>query len=138
MVSIASHWRRRHNLYKLYGTHCRDCGRSFHPYSARCIYCGSSNVERIKIDGDARLVSYSIVYAASEDAKYEAPVVLGLVDVGGVRIITELTDVSPGGLEAGMRLEPVLRRIKSSGESGLIYYAVKFRPIMGGGDSGDR
>ncbi|MEB3773500.1 MAG: Zn-ribbon domain-containing OB-fold protein [Desulfurococcales archaeon] len=133
---ITRHWRRRHNLYKLVGSRCRSCGRVFYPYSQRCIYCGSREVEQARLEGDARLVSYSIVYSVSDEAKYEAPVILGMVDIGGVKVIAELTDVSPGEVEAGMSLEPVLRRVTVNGESGLIYYAVKFRPRLGGSGSG--
>lgn len=136
-MSVARHWRRRHNLYKLIGSRCRSCGRTFYPQAQRCIYCGSSDLEQARIGGEARLLSYSIVYSVTDEARYEAPVILGLVDVGGVKLITEITDASPEDLEVGMELEPVLRKVSVHGESGLIYYAVKFRPRLGGGGSGE-
>ncbi len=136
-MSITRHWRRRINLYRLVGSRCRSCGRTFYPSSARCIYCGSGDVEQVRIEGEPRLLSYSIVYSTTSEGKYESPVILGLVDVGGVKLITEITDVDPGSVEIGMRLEPVLRKVTVHGESGLIYYAMKFRPAMGDGGSGE-
>jgi len=138
---MTSHWRRKINFYRLKGYRCRDCGRVFFPRASACVYCGSRSLDEVDLPRRGRLLSYTIIYGPTDAAKFEAPVIVGLVDLGGTRVIAELTDVSSEELEDVMRnsipLEPVLRRIGADGDSGVIYYAVKFRPAMGVGSAGE-
>ena len=132
---MTSHWRRKTNFYRLRGYRCRDCGKVFFPRASACIYCGSRSLEEIDLPRKGRLMSYTIIYGSTDSAKFEAPIIVGLVDLDYTRVIAELTDVGQNEVQEvmdnGIPLEPVLRKIGADGESGVIYYALKFRPSMG-------
>ncbi len=130
-MTMQKHWRNRKSLYRLEGAQCLDCGRVFYPPAPRCIYCGSGRVERRQLSRRGTLLSYSIVYSVSDEGRKEAPVIVGLVDLGDARVIAEVTDADPGEVQAGMQVEAVLRRLGVDGESGVIYYGLKFRPALG-------
>lgn len=135
-LSVPRHWRRRGSLYRLEAARCRECGRTHYPPTAACPYCGSKSLETVQLPRVGVLESYTVVYTPPEGARQEAPVAVGLVNLGGVRVVAELTDVDPGELRSGMKVEAVLRRVREDGEAGVIYYAVKFRPALEAGSGG--
>lgn len=135
-LSIPRHWRRRGLLYRLEAARCRECGRVHYPPAAACPYCGSKSLERVHLPTTGVLESYTIVYSVPEGARGEAPVIVGLVNLGGVRVVAEITDADPGEVSTGMSVEAVLRKVREDGEAGVIYYAVKFRPTLEAGKGG--
>ena len=127
-------WRFKEGRQRLVGGRCDSCGRAFYPATHGCPYCGSRRVKRVSLPREGRIVSYSIIYSATDDAKFEAPVVLALVDLGVARVIAEITDVDPSDVSEGMKVEAILRKVREEGESGVIVYALKFRPSLVNGD----
>ena len=60
-----------------------------------------------------------------------APYVVALVELDdGVRILTQVVDVEPEDMKTGMRVEVAFRRVKEDGNSGIIEYGYKFRPVL--------
>ena len=135
-LSIPRHWRRKGPLYRLEAARCAACGRVHYPPAAACPYCGSRRLERVELPREGVLESYTLVYSVPEGARREAPVPVGLVNLGGVRVLAELTDVDPDSLRPGIRVEAVLRRVRDDREAGIIYYALKFRPVLEPGEAG--
>ena len=48
----------------------------------------------------------------------------------GVRMIAQLTDVEPEDATVGMKVEMVVRRLRTDNGDGPIIYAYKFRPVL--------
>ncbi len=144
VLSLPAWWRKRINRYRLIGAKCPECGRIHYPPRPACPYCGYSKLEPVELPRIGTLESYTVVYSVPGDHRLDAPIIVGLVDLGPTRIIAELTDVLPEELHTGMKVEAVVRKIDEQGESGIIAYAVKFRPVLhvsgaesgSGGDSG--
>ncbi|WP_460126256.1 Zn-ribbon domain-containing OB-fold protein [Stetteria hydrogenophila] len=132
-LSVPRHWRVKGPLYRLEAARCKGCGRIHYPPAAACPYCGSTSLERVRLSSRGVLESYTVVYSVPEGARHASPVVVGLVNLGGVRVVAELTDVEPGEVSTGMSVEAVLRKVREDGEAGFIYYAVKFRPALEAG-----
>ena len=129
-LSVPRYWRERIPYYRLEGIECAKCGRRSYPPAPVCPHCGSSEVRRVELPRTGRLLSYTVVYSVPEGFREYAPIILGLVELDdGTRLVSQLTDTSPEELEDDMRVEAVLRRAQVDGEYGLIYYALKFRPI---------
>ncbi len=133
--SLPVWWRRRLPRYRLTAARCKECGRIHYPPRNSCPYCGSKNLETVNLPRTGVLESYSVIYSVPGDHRLNAPVILGMVNIKGVRIIAELTDVTPDELKTGMKVEAVVRKIGEIGDSGIITYGVKFRPVLGA-DSG--
>jgi uncharacterized OB-fold protein len=129
-LSVPETWRVRGPLYRLEAARCEDCGRVHYPPMPACPYCGSRRLVRVKLPSRGILESYTVVYSVPEGARHKAPVVLGLVRLGSVRIVAELTDVAPAELEGVREVEAVLRRVRDDREAGIIRYALKFRPAL--------
>ena len=123
-------WRTRIYRYRLLGGRCRECGKAFYPPLPRCPYCASESVEEVRLPRHGKLLSYTVLYSVEEGARRESPVVVGLVDLGVARVLSEIVDVDLGELKTGMRVEAVFRRLYEEGEEGVIVYGVKFRPSL--------
>ncbi len=106
---------------------CRECGK-FHWYPMPlCPHCRSASIEWTATSGHASLYSWTVVrHAFSPSLRDQIPYVVALVtfdDAPGVRLITNLLDVSPPELQCDMLLKPEFQY--KTGESP----SVKFRPM---------
>jgi len=136
--SIPRFWRERESRYRLKASRCKSCGRVNYPPSTICRYCGSSSVESIYLDREkARLITWTVIHTAPSGFEGRRPIIIGIVETleSKAKILAPLTDVLPNELKPGLILEPVLRRVSEDGESGLIHYAISFRPVVGGRSS---
>ena len=125
-------WRKRIPRYRFLGARCGSCGKVHYPPRNSCPYCGSRELELVELPRTGTLESYSVVYSVPGDERFEAPVIVGLVRLdNGVRVIAEVTDAKPDELRTGIRVEAVVRRVHEDGDTGVIAYAVKFRPALG-------
>lgn len=60
----------------------------------------------------------------------QAPYVLALVQLDeGPLVTAQLTDLAEPVI-IGMRVEMVTRKLRTEGESGMIVYGYKFRPVL--------
>ncbi|MEN2999849.1 MAG: Zn-ribbon domain-containing OB-fold protein [Acidilobaceae archaeon] len=121
-------WRSREHRYKLVGSRCKSSGEVYYPRVLSCPHGGE--IEEVELPRVGRLVSYSVVYAVDEDSRDRSPVIMGLIDLGVTRVIAEVVDVTPEEVKSGMQVEAVFRRMGEAGETGVIVYGVKFRPVM--------
>lgn len=129
--STSMHWRKKENYYTIRLTKCRGCNRISFPGRLRCPYCGSKNVEYVSSKGIGILIDYTVSYFRREGDEESMPRILGLIKLDdGVVVPGEITDVDPNEIKEGMRVEAVLRRLSSDDPYGLIYYGLKFMPIL--------
>ncbi|MEB3760720.1 MAG: Zn-ribbon domain-containing OB-fold protein [Desulfurococcales archaeon] len=131
--SLPVWWRRRIPRYRLIGARCKECGKIHYPPRTSCPYCGSNSLEEVQLPRRGILESYSVIYSVPGDNRLNAPIIVGLVNINGVRIVAELTDVLPGELSTGLEVEAVVRKISETSDTGIITYGVKFRPVLGAG-----
>ena len=129
--SISIFWRKRNNYYRLELTKCKKCGKISYPARNRCPYCGSENVEHLISKGYGTLLNYTISYYRKESDEEALPRIIGLIKLDeGPLIPAEIVDVDVRRLRKGLRVEAVLRRLASDDPYGLIYYGLKFTPIL--------
>jgi len=126
--SSARVWRSRVHRYRLIAGRCRSCGKVYYPPTDACPYCGSRDVDNMELPRVGRIISYSVIYATPFEDRNRSPVILGLIDLGVARLVTEIVDVKPEELKIGDRVEAVFRRVSVDGTTGLIVYGIKFRP----------
>lgn len=130
--SVPAHWREIPARYRLEGVRCKDCGHVTIPDGKVCPACGSRNIERIKLPRKGKVLNYSVIWNAPRGYEYYTPYVVALIELeDGTRIFSQLTDVNPEEVKEGMEVEMVIRKTRVSGESGLIAYSYKFRPLLG-------
>ncbi len=131
-LSIPRFWRRRFDYYSVRISECLDCGRKFYPRRSICPYCRSRNVKVVTSRGVGEVLTYTVSYYRLEGYEEVIPKVIALIKlVEGPVLIGELVDVDISEVREGLKVEAVLRRLKSEDPAGLIYYGIKFRPIVG-------
>lgn len=147
-MEIARNWRLRHERLRLVGEICHNvgCGEKIFPPRDICPHCGQpANIEH-RLSGKGIVYSYTVV-DESPPAGFEkyVPYVVALIDLEeGPRITAMLTDLSPKwvlneatgaekldfSVSIGMPVEMVTRKLSENGETGLINYGYKFRPVL--------
>lgn len=91
---------------RLLGSRCEECGRTTWPPRALCADCGSSRMATLELPATGVVQSWTIVRTPLPGIA--APYVMGLLDVGGVRIFAHLRglDGDPtSGLVVQMRAD---------------------------------
>lgn len=80
--------------------------------------------------GKGSVYSYTIVTDPPAGFEEQAPYVLALVQLDeGPLVTAQLTDLGEP-VTVGMRVEMVTRKLRTEGESGMIVYGYKFRPVL--------
>jgi uncharacterized OB-fold protein len=130
-LSVPRYWRESKYRYRLIGQKCTPCGSIGFPRSGVCSACGSDEFEDVKLAETGWVVSWTVVRNPPVDYMEYAPYVVALIELDdGVRVLSQLVDVEPFKVETGMRVEAAFRRVKVDGNSGIIEYGFKFRPII--------
>jgi len=130
-MSVPRYWRESKYRYRLIGQMCSQCGSVGFPRSGVCSACGSLDLEEVKLAETGHVLSWTVIRNPPADYKEYAPYVVALVELdGGGRVLSQLVDVEPIKVETGMRVEMAFRRVKVDGDSGIIEYGYKFRPII--------
>ncbi len=93
-------------------------------------YEGEGDIELFPLSGKGTVLSYTTVTAPAEPYEPFAPYVLALVKLDEGPVVTvQLTDLD-GKPEIGMRVEMVVRKLRTDGHRGIIVYGPKFRPEL--------
>ncbi len=126
-VSPSVIWRNKPYRYRLEVRACPKCGRAFREEVQVCPKC-NVRTERKRLPLRGKLLSWTKVCQVPEGYEDFAPLYFGLIELeDGSRIVARLTDVLEEP-KVGMEVEGVLRRIYVDGQTGLIEYAICFRP----------
>ena len=104
---------------------CLTCGHYEWTPQAACSRCLTETLSWERCSGRGSIYSYSIVWRPQDDS-FRAPYVVAIVELDeGVRMLTEIINVDPSGVEIGMPVQVAF------GRSGPPLY--HFEPL--GGDS---
>jgi uncharacterized OB-fold protein len=78
-----------------------------------------------------RLVHFTVVTQAQHGFEHVTPFIAGLVQMDdGTYLVGQMTDCDPENLTRGTVVEAVVRRLRADGDSRLIAYGIKFRPVI--------
>ncbi len=130
-MSVPRYWRNMPKRERLETQKCEKCGHVDFPPRGRCLKCGSESFVPYTLPDRGKLTSFTIVRSAPKGFEKMTPYVLGIVELcDGTAITVQITDVDPAEVTIGMPLEAVFRKICEDGDSGIIEYAIKFRPAL--------
>ena len=111
----------------LVGSHCGACGSSFFPVRQACSGCLNRDLETVPLSTEGVLYTYSVVRQAAP--QFEVPYILGYVDLPeGLRIMGQVSGISPDDVRIGMSLELVLEPFGTDDE-GAPLTGFRFRPV---------
>ena len=90
----------------------------------------SGEIDLLPLSGQGTVYSYTQVTTPAAEFEPFAPYWLALVKLDeGPMMTAQLTDVD-GPVAIGMRVEMVIRKLRTDGGRGMIVYGPKFRPIL--------
>ena len=108
---------------KLMGTKCKRCGERYLPPRAHC-KCGAAEMEWFEAPHQGKLLSYTMVTFAPESMSRYSPYIVAVAELeGGLRLLAQLTGVSPSSLKVDMPIQVVSHQVS---EDRIVY---KFKPI---------
>jgi len=128
-MNIPRFWRSIKSRYNLMATKCVKCGEIYFPPRRFCVKCRrQGTVEEMKLSGKGEIVTHTTIYTPPEGFEKQAPYIMAIVKLEeGPMVTTQLVDCEPGGIEIGMPVVSVFRKIREAGEGGLIHYGYKFK-----------
>jgi len=108
------------------------CLRQGHLSAARRLSAlHGGGARRAPFRGTGQVYSFSTVYDAPVGYTEYQPYTVALIKLDeGPLVTAQLTDIDSDDVRIGMPVEMVTRKIKEEGESGVIVYGYKFRPIL--------
>ncbi len=134
-MAIPRFWREINSRYNLIGTKCGSCGDIDFPSRTVCAKCGRKSIgkmERLPLSGHGTVVSYTVVHDAPKGFETTTPYVLAIVELEeGARLTAQIIDCAPDEIGIGMPVSSTFRRLGQEGQSGILYYGYKFRPVRG-------
>ncbi len=91
---------------------------------------GGDDVDLVALSGQGTVYSFTTITTPAEPYESVAPYVLALVQLDeGPLVTAQLTDLD-GPPAIGMRVEMVVRKLRTDGARGIIVYGPKFRPQL--------
>ena len=131
VIRVPRYWRRKAFKYRLEGFRCDECGQ-FH-FSPRivCRKCRSRRLSPARLTARGKLLAHTIVRTSTPLFEQQIPYIVGLIQTEeGDMVVAQLTDCEPEELREGAIMEATFRRIRTDGESKIIQYGYKFRPVV--------
>ena len=112
--------------YRLEAGKCKACGNISFPPRLVCPECGKDEFETVALNGEGKLLTYTIIRVASDKFTGKTPYAVGIVELkDGVKVTTQITDVDFDKLKIGTKVKLVFRKIQDEGKSGLHCYGYK-------------
>ena len=90
----------------------------------------ANDTEIFPLSGKGTVYSFTTVMAPAAEFETFAPYVLAMIELDeGPLVTAQLTDLDSTP-EIGMRVEMVVRKVRTDGSKGIIIYGQKFRPLL--------
>lgn len=131
-VSVPMYQRTLPQRYRLVGLRCASCGMVIFPPKGACPACRGTDLREQALSGEGKLYSFTVIEGSaappefSDQANAVGRYVVGVVELDeGPRVIAQVA-APPEGLELGMPVRAVLRRLYV--QEGVIRYGYKFVP----------
>jgi len=130
--SVPRFWREIPQRYNLIGNKCNECEKVFFPPRESCPECRRKSMGKLKdfkLSGEGKVLTYTIIYEASEKFEGQAPYPLAIIQLKeGPKITAQIVDCDIEDVKIGMKLKSTFRKIQDDGYVGAIYYGYKFKP----------
>ncbi|MEK6982215.1 MAG: Zn-ribbon domain-containing OB-fold protein [Candidatus Micrarchaeota archaeon] len=129
--SIPLTWRRIPERYRILGTKCITCHKTYFPKRAVCPTCRrKGKLEEIQFSGKGKIYAFTEIHAPPAGFEDQIPYVLAIIELDeGARLTTQIVDAHANDMKTGDRVESVFRVIQKDDPEGLIHYGFKFRLV---------
>lgn len=110
-------------------TQCQDCDEIHYPPRIVCPECMGDDLAYVDLPHTGEVFTFSEVRGGLPIglAEHETPYVLGVVDLGPVRLSARIDDVAYADLEIGDEVELVIVEIDGPTDEDRVFY--RFEPV---------
>jgi uncharacterized OB-fold protein len=93
--------------------------------------CGCTDFKEYRLHERGEVITWTMISSPPIGFEKYAPYVVALIELDdGCKLLSQVVDVTPEEVTAGLRVEAVFRKVKEDGHDGIIQYGYKFRPII--------
>ena len=129
-MSVPRYWRNEVPRYRLVGEECAVCGNKYFPARPLCS-CGSTEFKEYKLAKKGGVLTWTVINSAPIGFEKYTPYMVALIELeDGLRLISQLVDIEPKEVSAGLKVEACFRKVKEDGKTGILQYGYKFRPVV--------
>ncbi len=127
--NIPQAWRRFENRYRIVGVHCSNCNTDYYPVRYICPKCRrKGDLEEREFSQKGTIITYSIIHTSTKDMQLQLPYVIALIKLDDGPVISAQV-VECENPEIGQRVQGAFRKICEDGDTGIIQYGIKFKPL---------
>jgi hypothetical protein len=84
-----------------------------------------------KLPERGEVLTWTIISNAPIGFEKYVPYIVALIELeDGIRLLSQVVDISAEEITVGLKVESVFRKVKEDGKTGIIQYGYKFRPII--------
>lgn len=132
-MTIPRFWREISSRYNLVGMKCPHCKGTYFPPRTICPTCHRKSLgkmERTKLSGQGKVISYTVVHEAPEAFEMQKPYVMAIIEMDeGPKLTAQLIDCGEDEVKIGMKVTSTFRKLHAEGSGGIIHYGYKFKPL---------
>ncbi len=128
MTTVQRIWRLSKIHTKLIGSECTNCGYKFFPPKVACPKCGSRELRALRLPSRGKVITYTIIRVPPRGFSKRKYIIIAVIDLGGVRVLSELVNCDVNSVKEGMEVEATIRKSFASIEE-VESYIVKFKPV---------
>jgi uncharacterized OB-fold protein len=121
-------WRMQKYRYKLLGSYCTKCKKSYYPAKAICKIChNSENIKETELLPEGKILSWSVIHVAPNGFEKLTPYIIALVKLKeGPVILSQVVGLLENEVKKGMRVRGVFRKLGQPEDTEVIKYGIKF------------
>jgi uncharacterized OB-fold protein len=112
--------------YRMEAARCRTCAKIAFPPRLSCSGCRGEAFEAVTLPERGTLVTWTVLHVAPRGFSGQTPYIVGIVELGDVRVTAQIVDTEARELSRGAPVERVFRKLGAEGEGGILRYGYKF------------
>ena len=112
--------------FRLEAEKCTGCGFIAFPPRLICPECGVKSFEKIKLQPEGKILTYTIIRVAADEFATQTPFPVAIIETkDGARLTAQVVDCTPDEVKTGMDVKLMLRCIQREGKAGILQYGYK-------------
>lgn len=131
-MSVPRFWREIPHRYTLQASRCRECEEVHFPPRTICPACRRESIgrmERVRLSGQGQVLEWTRVHRAAPGYGLQVPYLVALIRTDeGPLVLGQVVEADE--VEEGTAVQAVFRRIAEDGDSGVIHYGMKWKPVV--------
>ena len=126
--NIVMAWRKTRRGNYILGSKCKKCASLSFPSRRKCTKCESFEMQDYRFKGTGEVYAHSRIHYPPAGFEKQVPYSVAMIKLDeGPKITAQIIEFDE--ISIGMKVESCIRKIYVDGETGIIHYGIKFRPV---------